>query len=572
MEIAIKINDTFLEDVTSDVKLNIASSSPYVFGESTRVYSATVKAPRNRKNDYVFRGMRMIGLMPRNERYEGTIYIGGVQLKESFNVKVTATPNEYEIAFSQKSIKASDLPSPILTHGSHFEDFPAVDDPDRPEGIYYADLAKIVTDSFNASNSVTFPDVDPSNPDIVPVIKQFGRYRNSHEGLYGKSISFFFRFGSNTDDGTVYFERNAVDIKEYEVRDFISKDRGGASMFVTFDSDGYVTLDMSKHGTILDRLWLKDNRAKNTFAVFDRVSGQNDINSVQYRCLSKTTVIQIFGPIGSTGWTGAYFSPGLDNPTRLDVAPPSHLSTEQAFVLSGVISAPVTFFMAVPIYDNISFTTGKDLLDALCKAYLWRWTFSLSNVAFGQKPTINVMPLLSEEVTGGIPSGAEPFSPYRQNWSKYYVALEKIEDSEGLANNMVYNIDEFSSVVRASQVSFQNKGEAFTSDLPYKTDRTLPRTFNMVPVESPTNLPMEYFNSNAYAEKLATYYALFSNCIDVSISAKIPYFILMDDYKENGAVWFDQLSAWFYVRSISEFDVATGECKLKLTKINIKHG
>lgn len=571
MDVQIRINGTMLEDVTGDVKLNITSSSPYVFGESTRVYSATIKAPRNRTNDYVFGGMRLIGLLSRTERYEGTIYLGGFPLREDFNVKVSATPDEYELAFSQKSLKASDLPSNIITGADHFYDMPGVSDEDR-EGVYYADLARIIKDSFGATNNVTFPLVDPSNSEIVPVIRQTSRWISSHGALEGKKISFFFRFGADTEDGAQYFERNLVDIREFEVRDIISRTptaSGSSSMWVNFDSDGYVTLDMSRHGSILNRVWLKDNRRKYTFAVFDRIAGQNDINNVRYRCIAKTTTIEILGPTGSTGWTGAFFSPGLDDPTRLDVAPPSHLAPEQALVLTGTIAQPITFWLNLLQRDNIPFTTGKDLLDALCKALLWRWSFTMSNVAFGRKPAITVSPLLHEDVTGGIISSAEPFSEHRQDWSEFFVSLEKIEDSEGLSNNMVYSVGEHSSVVRASGVSFQNKGEAFSSALPLKKDAYTPRTLTMIPEEG--NPQIEYFTSNDYIEKLATYYALFADCIDVTINAKIPYFRLIGEYKENGAVFLRQLDAWFYVRSITEFDVLTGGCKIKLTKINIKY-
>ena len=62
---------------------------------------------------------------------------------------------------------------------------------------------------------------------------------------------------------------------------------------------------------------------------------------------------------------------------------------------------------------------------------------------------------------------------------------------------------------------------------------------------------------------------MFSDAIDVTIKAKIPYYFIENKYKHNGVVYFKQLGSFFYVRSITEYNLATQECKVKLTKINL---
>ena len=90
MDIKIQINGTFLEGLTkTDVKLSINASSPYSFGESTRTYSANIKAPRNRVNDGIFYQMRNFGYVMRDTKYEARIYIGGIAINKRFKAKVT---------------------------------------------------------------------------------------------------------------------------------------------------------------------------------------------------------------------------------------------------------------------------------------------------------------------------------------------------------------------------------------------------------------------------------------------------------------------------------------------------
>lgn len=115
MDIKIQINGTFLEGLTkTDVKLSINASSPYSFGESTRTYSANIKAPRNRVNDGIFYQMRNFGYVMRDTKYEARIYIGGIAINKRFKAKVTCDEESYSIALSQSDLKMSQLPKEVV--------------------------------------------------------------------------------------------------------------------------------------------------------------------------------------------------------------------------------------------------------------------------------------------------------------------------------------------------------------------------------------------------------------------------------------------------------------------------
>ena len=114
---------------------------------------------------------------------------------------------------------------------------------------------------------------------------------------------------------------------------------------------------------------------------------------------------------------------------------------------------------------------------------------------------------------------------------------------------------------------FTTRSEVFTAELPYKMDQTLPRAmfFN-----TSTNVVVDYFYTNNYLyNTFRRYYDLFKSGIDVTINANIPFFRFKKQYRPDGAVWLDAFKSWFYIRSVSDYSVATGDCKIKLTKLNI---
>nr|DAK77109.1 MAG TPA: hypothetical protein [Caudoviricetes sp.] len=559
MDIRIQINGTFLEGLTkTDVKLSINASSPYSFGESTRTYSANIKAPRNRVNDGIFYQMRNFGYVMRDTKYEARIYIGGIAINKRFKAKVTCDEESYSVALSQSDLKMSQLPKEV------------VENPLYASGVgnsLFYKASDLVQRALGSPTPVTFPSIDYGGYEPGILIENMGQKPLS-KVLVGKSVTVFWRYASETDEGTKYFKGNFLDIKEYDTRTAMNAPLGSTAnttAVITMDNNAYITLDMSRVGTMLNFVVLKASYNNQTVAIFQKDDNQNDITQVRYKFVSTTMNIPTYL------FTGLYISRDINVYNRLDATPPAFMSPDEAVNLSGKITELQNSGGVTQVYGNCGVSDAITFLTDLCKIFQWGWKFTTNVDASGNTNVIvNVYRLLADDAREVDRNhGAVTFNEFRQDWSDFYLSTDKIEDSEGFPNIGTFKIGDFTKSIQLSKASFTAKGDVVESGVPNPQDGTYPRLIIRKVEGSQARPWAEYFKSIEYTQSLQKYYGLFSDALDVTIKAKIPYYHIENSYKENGIVWFKQLNAFFYVRSITDYNLSTQECKVKLTKINL---
>lgn len=558
MDIKIQINGTFLEGLTkTDVKLSINASSPYSFGESTRTYSANIKAPRNRVNDGIFYQMRNFGYVKRDMKYEARIYIGGIAINKRFKAKVTCDEESYSVALSQSDLKMSQLPKEV------------VENPLYSSGVgnsLFYKASDLVQRALGSPTPVSFPLIESRAYEPGLLIENLGQKPLS-EVLVGKSVTVFWRYASETDEGTKYFKGNFLDIKEYDTRTAVNAPLGSTAnttAVITMDNNAYITLDMSRVGTMLNYVVLKASYNNQTVAIFQKDDNQNDITQVRYKFVSTTMDIPTYR------FTGMYISRDINVYDRLDATPPAFMSPDEAVNLSGKITDLRSSGGVTSVYGNCGVSDAITFLTDVCKIFQWGWKF-ITNVdnSGNTNVIINVYNLIADDAISIPLNGPLEFNNFRQDWSDFYLSTDKIEDSEGFPNIGTFKIGDFTKSVQLSRAAFTAKGTVVESGVPNPQDGTYPRLI-IRRVDGSTSRPWaEYFKSIEYTQSLQKYYGLFSDALDVTIKAKIPYYHIENNYKENGVVWFKQLNAFFYVRSITDYNLSTQECKVKLTKINL---
>lgn len=558
MDIKIQINGTFLEGLTkTDVKLSINASSPYSFGESTRTYSANIKAPRNRVNDGIFYQMRNFGYVTRDTKYEARIYIGGIVINKRFKAKVTCDEESYSIALSQSDLKMSQLPKEVV-------EATLIDSNVGNTRFFRA--SDLIVRALGSPTPVSFPYIDGG---YAPGLIIENKGQKGLSGLLvGKSVTVFWRYASETDDGTKYFRGNFLDIKEYDTRTVITAPGGATSStvaVVTMDNNAYITLDMSKVGTMLNYVVLKAVDNNQTIAIFQKGADQNDITQVRYKYVSTTFNIPIYT------YHGMYISRDINVYDRLDALPPSFMSPDEAVNLSGKITEVRHTAGLTQEFGNCGVSDAITYLTDICKIFQWGWRFVTNVDGSGNtNVTVSVYRLLADDaINVDRNNGPITFNNFRQDWSQFYLSTDKIEDSEGFPNTAVFKIGDFFKSLQVSKASFTAKGDIVESNVPYPQDGTYPRFAIRKGSVGSGSTWVEYFKSTEYTQSLQKYYGLFSDALDVTIKAKIPYYHIENNYKENGIVWFKQLNAFFYVRSITDYNLSTQECKVKLTKINL---
>ena len=558
MDVKIQINGAFLDGLTkTEVKLSINASSPYSFGESTRTYSANIKAPRNQVNDGIFYQMRNFGYVMRDTKYEAKIYLGGIAINKRFKAKVTCDEESYSIALSQSDLKMSQLPKEVV-------ETTLIDSNVGNTRFFRA--SDLIKQALGTVNPVTFPAIDYGG--YVPglIIENKGQIGIT-DLLVGKSVTVFWRYASETDDGTKYFRGNALDIKEYDTRTAMTAPGGvteSTVAVVTMDNNAYIMLDMSKVGTVLNYVVLKAVYNNQTVAIFQKDGEQNDITQVRYKYVSTTMNIPI------RNFYGFYISRDINDYNRLNALPPSFMSPDEAVNLSGKITSLQNTVGLTQEFGNCGVSDAITYLTDICKIFQWGWKFTLTeDVSGNTNVNVNVYKLIADEARNVAQNGPITFNDSRQDWSDFYLSTDKIEDSEGFPNTAVFKIGDYFKSLQVSKASFTAKGDIVESNVPYPQDGTYPRFAIRKGAVGSGSTWVEYFKSINYTQSLQKYYRLFSDALDVTIKAKIPYYYIENKYKENGVVWFKQLNAFFYIRSITDYNLSTQECKIKLTKINL---
>lgn len=566
MELGLMINRRMLDGVTGDLKLSVVSADPYTMSQPTRSYSGTITVPRSANNDQIFGGMRHFGMRPRdyltetwllpgNEvvkvlgGYVAQVFIGNIQIPGDFRAKVTCKETGYDIALSQTSVTAEQLPSRILSHAGI-----------RGAGVggaYNVNLNRVLADSFNAPGSNIFFPYYAAN--MQPVIRTTYETKSMTDVYVGQAITLAFRFALNTDAGTKYLN-NDIDIMEYAVRDPASFPTLGSydTLFCDLSIQQEVILDVSFLAGPPVSLAVRDKTHKQVVISLSPVGDLTDKTHIRYVTNTTSPQIRISG---TTPYTGMYLTT-LSNTIALDVHPPEDMDSEAAFRIPLKI-INVSGGGNTTINGGLGSESARELLDGFCKAMMWTYDFSIAD---NGTVSIYIRDLLHADITTAEFRKAVNGATL-QDWSDYYVSTEKIEDSSGFANSINGKIGEKNVWYTVTRGMFTTRAEVFTAEVPYKMDQTLPRAlfFN-----TSTSVVVDYFYINNYLyNTFRKYYDLFKSGIDVTINANIPFFQFKKLYRPDGAVWLDAFKSWFYIRSVSDFSVATGDCKIKLTKLNI---
>lgn len=566
MELGIMINRRMLDGVTGDLKLSVVSADPYTMSQPTRSYSGTITVPRSANNDQIFKGMRHFGMIPRDyltetgllpgnevikvlNGYTAQVFIGSVQIPGDFRAKVTCKETGYDIALSQTAVTAEQLPSRILSHADI-----------RGAGVggaYNVNLNRVIADSFNAPGlNVYFPYYADN---LQPIIRTTYETKPMTDVYVGQAITLAFRFALNTDAGTKYLN-NDIDIMEYAVRDPASFPTLGNydTLFCDLSIPQEVILDVSFLAGPPVSLAVRDKTHKRVVISLSPVGDLTDKTHIRYVTNTSSPQIRISG---TTPYTGMYLTT-LSNTIALDVHPPEDMDSEAAFRIPLKIIS-VSGGGNTTINGGLGTESARELLDGFCKAMMWTYDFSITDTG---KVGLYIRDLLHADITtAGFRKGINGTT--LQDWSEFYVNTEKIEDSSGFANSINGKIGEKNVWYTVTRGMFTTRSEVFTAELPYKMDQTLPRAmfFN-----TSTNVVVDYFYTNNYLyNTFRKYYDLFKSGIDVTINANIPFFRFKKQYRLDGAVWLDAFKSWFYIRSVSDYSVATGDCKIKLTKLNI---
>ncbi len=561
------------------VKITLNNISPVTMTGDSVAFSATVKVPRTPDNDRTFIGLNK-GLL-NCEYYVAEVRVSSIPFKyyayvsdepTQFYAKVSAAETEYTINLVESTDKWANVSKPIST----LPDFSLVKD----SGIHLsaANLAKIVREYVDFPQ-ITFPAINPFfNPGgllpqpedanvLAPTMVCARGHITWQDNVATGTVKFLPKDSTKGRGGYKYPDTAAVVLDNsqiYMYASYFGNRMGGRpagfrisagenqrfQMIVEYKGDAIPTTKpaiwllgavsglgqpMSYYGSITDRIWIY-------------VTG----NNVQMTVYPKQDAyMQLVATIGDVTRTDYFRFPDGYDPEEL-----MRCGAGQA-----VFDANIK-----PEYDSVEgaaidfpYTDVKNIVDDMCTAWHWRKIY--------RNGTLRVEPIVDADLRDGTSMAWARV----HDWSDKLRSVETVDVPDEFA-------DQYVCTIGSEKFSYNNGPgtatpvkDAYKSSVKFSyNDRAFPIMGLTAAFARPNNYNYDYtFVKNIYYPYINRHFKMFRSRIQVKIKAQLEY-VDVENLKLGDAYYFSQLNSCFYIKSLGEYDVATGDCKLSLYKMDLK--
>lgn len=566
-----------LENAT--VKITINNVSPITMTGDSVAFSATVKVPRTPNNDETFIGLNK-GLL-NCEYYLAQLQIVSIPFKyyayvsdepTEFYAKVSATETEYTINLIESTDKWADVSKPIST----LPDFSLVKDGGLD--LSAANLAKIVRQYVNFPQ-ITFPSINPFyNPggllpqpqDAAVLAPTMVCARGSitwQDNVATGTVKLVPKDSTKGRGGYKYSDTAAVVLDNSQIYMHASYfgDRSGGGpagflisagenqqfrMIVEYKGDvipttkpvitlrGVVSAigrSMSYYGNITDRIWIYVTEDNAQMTVYPK----------------QDAYMQLAATIGGVTRTDYFKFPDGYDPEEL-----IRCGAGQA-----VYDAAIK-----PQYDSVTnvaidfpYTDVKNIVDDMCAAWHWRKIY--------RNGTLRVEPVVDADLRDGTSAAWTRV----HDWSDKLLSVESVDVPEEFA-------DQYVCTVGSEKFSYSNGPgtvtpvkDAYKSSVKFShNNRVFPIMGLTAAFAKPSSYDYYYtFVKNIYYPYINRHFKMFRSRVQVKIKAQLEY-ADVENLRLGDAYYFSQLNSYFYIKSLGEYDVATGNCKLSLYKMDLK--
>ena len=566
-----------LENAT--VKITINNVSPITMTGDSVAFSATVKVPRTPNNDETFIGLNK-GLL-NCEYYLAQLQIASIPFTymsyvtdtpAEFYAKVSATETEYSINLIESTDKWADVSKPIST----LPDFSLVKD--GGINLSAANLAKLVREYMDFPQ-ITFPSINPyyspggllPQPEDAAVlaptmvcargtitwqdnvatgkVKLLPRGSTKGRGGYKypdiaevvmdntQIYMYASYFGNRTGGSPAGFLVSAGENQQFRM---IVEYKGATipTTKPTIQLRGIVSgigRSMSYYGSITDRIWIYVTEDNAQMTVYPK----------------QDAYMQLMATIGGVARTDYFRFPDGYDPEEL--------------IRCG--AGQVVYDAAIkPQYDSVAnvaidfpYTDVKNIVDDMCTAWHWRKIY--------KNGTLRVEPVVDADLRDG--TGAAWTRVH--DWSDKLRSVESVDVPDEFA-------DQYVCTVGSEKFSYSNGPgtvtpvkDAYKSGVKFSyNSRVFPIMGLTAAFAKPSSYNYNYtFVKNIYYPYINRHFKMFRSRVQVKIKAQLEY-ADVENLRLGDAYYFSQLNSYFYIKSLGEFDVSTGDCKLSLYKMDLK--
>jgi hypothetical protein len=562
MDITIRIGNKVVEGVKpSTVKLTINNVDPFMIGERTNAYSATVKVPRTEINDTIFASERFPMFYKKNNVYIAYVYFGGLAspfTDGQFVAQVKAEKDGYSISLVQNTVNPSNTSLPVSTKSVRegYEFDPVTNTFNQLKRV--AMVKDTYFDAVNGRGQFMYPPIAAGySPDEVEIGFDLEARDVTHKEIEGLWSECAYMGASNTINGGAYPNSYFRPTNAFVDSVMGRYNQASSRIYATVDVGSYVLLDVDVPRIMLRAYQLTTDEMN---IVLDRTDLLPN-GAVKYEVKVKQDFIYIVSNRG-TKFLDFYFH-------NTDLVPPNdtvnYRPTKSVPVEDAMHVAVCIWF--IEQFDGhqvmpVDMPYGAmDLIKGMCQMFAWRYTFDHTVPSFTAKQIIK-----------GHPNTYE--SKEYVDWSgREDATTAQYSEVSGLGSEMVVKVGEFEYVVGGNHNNVTRRTNAFSSSLAFKKKKYdgTPRVFDVIHTNTGGAgwVEGDYMrHPKGYTKYLNDYFLPFQNSYQVTVDANLSYFDIAN-FKDDALYRFANLGGSFYLRKIENWDASTGKCKLTLISVDL---
>lgn len=575
--VSLRVNGYDIDGLdNATVKITLNNISPITMTGDSVAFSTTIKVPRTPDNDRTFIGLSK-GLLS-CEYYVAEVLVSSIPFKyyayvsdgpTQFYAKVSATESEYTINLIESTDKWSDVSLPISAPPV----YRAVQDGGL--AISAANLSELVR-RYVTFPQITFPAIHPETNNGVPVPDASSQYASiivkrrdlTWQGDVATGSTKLVPQNYTKGRGGYIYPKKATIVMDnaniYANASFFGARSGGspAGFFIasgegqafyliveytgatipstkpsTIQLQGNISAigrSVSFYGTLTDRIWIYRSIDNQQMTVYPK----------------QDSYIQLAATIGGVLRTDWFKFPDGYAPEEVIKCGEGKIVYDAAIApaLQTAYSQPADF----------PYTDVKKLVDDMCTAWHWRKIY--------RNGTLRVEPIVDADLRDGTSAAWTRV----HDWSDKLLSVESVDVPDEFADQYVCTLD-------ATQFSYSNGAgtvtpvkEAYKSGVKYTYDRMVFPKMGLTSIfTTPSPSPYFVYIHTIYYPYINRHFKMFRSRVQVKIKAQLDYGDV-ENLKLGDAYYFSQLNSYFYIKSLGEFDVATGNCKLSLYKMDLK--
>lgn len=575
--VSLRVNGYDIDGLdNATVKITLNNISPVTMTGDSVAFSATINVPRTPDNDRTFIGLNK-GLL-NCEYYVAEVSVSYIPFKyydyvsdepTQFYAKVSATETEYTINLIESTDKWSDVSLPISAPPV----YRAVQDGGL--AISAANLSELVR-RYVTFPQITFPAINPETNNGVPVPDASSQHASiivkrrdlTWQGDVATGSTKLVPQNYTKGRGGYIYPKKATIVMDnaniYANASFFGARSGGApaGFFIasgvgrafyliveytgttipstkpsTIQLQGNISAigrSVSFYGTLTDRIWIYRSIDNQQMTVYPKQDSH----------------IQLAATIGGVLRTDWFKFPD-------GYAPEEVIKCGEGTIIYDAAIAPASQ-TAFSQPADFPYTDVKKLVDDMCTAWHWRKIY--------RNGVLRVEPIVDADLRDGTSAAWARV----HDWSDKLRSVETVDVPDEFADQYVCTLD-------ATQFSYSNGPgtvtpvkEVYKSGVKYTYDRMVFPKMGLTSIfTTPSPSPYFVYIHTIYYPYINRHFKMFRSRVQVKIKAQLEYGDV-ENLRLGDAYYFSQLNSYFYIKSLGEYDVATGECKLSLYKMDLK--